>query len=238
MPALIDLDVSYEGDTNDMGYGSRDPSSPNGLPRCQELAALRSRSLTRLRVCMLDGPEDNLLRLSGLPALRSLELARRPDWPLNMRIDAASFEGTPQLRSLCVRDDEALHVQECALRQLTALTSQSLVGCGLQLVPLGAALLADTLVELDLSNNEPMELTDNGVVCIVHCSRLRVLNLHKPDKFVKWADKFGSNWPWVQGYMAEEGYHPPTWKSKSIERLVQLPSAFRARHGRDFDIRL
>ena len=235
LPALLDLDISYEGNAEHFGR----PRPGAGLPRCAELAALRSRSLTRLRVCMLDGDEqDNFLRLSGLPELRSLELAGRPDWPLDVRIDSASFEGTPQLRSLCVRGDEALRLQECTLQRLTALTSLSLVGCGLQLVPLDVGLLADTLLQLDLSRNDPMELTDNGVVCIVHCSRLRTLNLHKPDKFVRWADKFGSNWPSVQGYVVGEGYRPLTWKSKSIEQLVQLPSEFRARHGRDLDLRL
>jgi len=235
LPALLDFDASYEGDAKHF----RRAYPGCGLPDCAELATVHSRSLTRLRVCMLGGPEeDNFLRLSGLPELRSLELAGRPDWPLNIRIDAESFEDTLQLQNMCVRDDEALHLQECVLQKLTALTSLSLVGCGLQSVPVDAALLADTLVELDLSNNEPMELTDNGVVIIVHCSRLQVLSLHKPDKFVKWADKFGIKWPAVQGHMVGEGYRPLTWKHKSIEHLVQLPSLFRAKHGRDLDLRL
>ena len=100
LPALARLDVHFDGDLGDMRH---DPDECHGLPRCKELAKLHSRSLTQLRVCMLGGPEDrNTLRVAGLPELRSCALVGDAQLPeLNLRLDAASFQGAPKLQDGC-----------------------------------------------------------------------------------------------------------------------------------------
>jgi len=92
LPALKELDILHWA-----WNGLREPvSDTNGLPRCQELAQLHSGSLTRLSVCMLDGPaEGNVLRLDGLPELQHCELIalNESQTPLNIIVTAASFDG-------------------------------------------------------------------------------------------------------------------------------------------------
>ena len=105
LPALETFHISYD---KAIFFPTSEISDANGLPRCKELAELHSRTLTRLIVSMLDGPhQDNVLRLSGLPELRSLELTGPPPYPddpeanlLHIRIDTASFKEVPQLESL------------------------------------------------------------------------------------------------------------------------------------------
>ena len=121
LPALVDLVISYDDWRDGELAVARDD---DGLPRCQDLAELRSPSLTRLSVSLLGGPaESNTLRLSGLPQLRKCELYGQPNSPLAMDIDAASFQGAPQLQSLGVYNDPELELQDDSLRQLTSLTS-------------------------------------------------------------------------------------------------------------------
>ena len=55
LPALTDLCIDYQGEVSKL----RAPvSDSNGLPRCKELAELRSRSLTDLKVWMFGGPSQ------------------------------------------------------------------------------------------------------------------------------------------------------------------------------------
>ncbi len=98
LPALARLNVYFNGDLGNM---RRDPDECHGLPRCEELAKLHSRSLTQLRVCMLDGPEDANLLLHGLPELRSCWLLGYGlATELNLRIDPHSFKGALKLQEL------------------------------------------------------------------------------------------------------------------------------------------
>lgn len=242
LPALETLDISY--DTN-VDFDEGEISDINGLPCCKELAQLHSRSLTRLRVCMLDGPtRNNMLRLSGLPELRSLELVGHegidrdpPEAPaLNIRIDAASFKEVPQLQSLQITFGKDLILLDSSLVQLTALTSLALTGCGLQSVPADLSSLCATLRELELSRNEPLQLDDAAVASIVQCSRLTVLGLHKPDVQVIVRSNVGETlWQTIDEYV-EESYYPAQWNADSVRHLVQLPAAFRARHGHDLSV--
>ena len=230
LPALVDLVVSHEGDLYD---------ATDGMPRCKELAELHSRSLTRLSLGMLDGPaEGNTLRLSGLPNLRycALHVSREGDMPVHLRIDAASLRETPQLQNLYVRGDEALHLQDGSLGRLTALTSLTLDACGLRSVPVDVASLSATLCELRLANNDRMQIDDAAVASIVQCSWLEVLDLRKPNILIRWRGKLGDVWEFIQSHMEQEGYTPSQWSEQSVEHLVQLPSAFRERHGRDLRV--
>ena len=238
LPDLADLDISCE--YYEMVDVDAHASDGKGLPRCAELAGLHSRSLTRLSVFMLDGPaEGNTLRLSGLPQLQSCEIITGPDTPLHIRCDAARFQEVPQLRSLCVHNDVALDLQPRSLVRLTALTSLTLRGCGLRSVPADVASLSGTLRDLDLSNNDPMQIDDAAVASVVQCVQFRKLCVRKlpGDILIRWRSKLSRNtWQPIERLIEEEGYCPAQWSEESVRLLVQLPSAFRARHGRDLRI--
>ena len=79
LPALKALHITYHGVVQTL---LAPVSDRNGLPRCEELASLHSRSLTRLSVGMLGDPEKaDTLRLVGLPELRSCRLMTQPGVP-------------------------------------------------------------------------------------------------------------------------------------------------------------
>ncbi len=215
LPASSDLDIG--GEFFEMVDAQAEASRGRGLPRYAELAALRSRSLTRLRLWMLDGPETgNTLRLSGLPALRSCEMVSGPDTVLHIRCDAAGFREVPQLRSLEISNDEALELQSRSLARLTALTSLTLQGCGLRSVPADMAALSGTLCELDLSCNDPMQVDEAAVAGFVQCGQLSCLRLSKADILFRWRSKLARNeWQPVERLMDEEGYRPARWSEKA-----------------------
>ena len=232
LPALSDVVIDYVGDLANL---EAPVSDRHGLPRCAELAALHSRSLTGLKVCMLGGPEEgNVLRLSGLPQLQSCDLAGHPKLPLNMRIDATSFQGCPRLESLRVSSDEAFHLQHDSLAQLTALTSLTLVSCGLRKVP-DVASVSATLQKLILSKNDCMQLDSDAMAGILQCSQLRTLDLCKHDIRERWQDKVGDVWPAVAAHTNQEGYTPSQWSSESVMNIAHLPAAFYRRHKRFLD---
>ena len=78
LPALVDLSIYYYDWRGDELAVIRDNA---GLPRCEELAELRSQSLTKLHVSMLGGPGNSSpLRLSGLPELRTCQLCGAGSW--------------------------------------------------------------------------------------------------------------------------------------------------------------
>jgi len=217
----------------------------DGLPRCKELAELRSHSLTRLSMSMLAGSaEGSTLRLNGLPELRTCELFGDngpPNMQLAMRIDAASFQGAPQLQSFSVCCDEALQLQDSSLRQLTSLTSLTLRGCGLQSVPAEAVALSNTLSLLNLSNNSRLQIDGAALATILQFGRLRSLSLYK-SVFNTWDEKlledgaWRSAWGRVERHMEEEGYTPSQFSLDSWRVLMQLPSAYSKRHGRELDL--
>ena len=235
LPALTDLHVCWDG----MIYHLLDRiSATNRLPCCGDLAELHSRSLTQLRVRMLGGPtEDNTLRLSGLPELRSCAIVGEADLPLSIRVDDASFQGAPQLQSLHLHFDARFQLQQGALAQLTVLTSLTLMGCGLRSVPADVASLGATLCELDLSYNDRLQIDGAAVESILCCSRLTTLNLHKSD-IAEWQNELDDVWERVEEHIAQEGYTPAQFSMASIMHLLQLQPAFRSRHGRDLDVSL
>ncbi len=231
LPVLVDLDIGFEGSANGR------PVDPRGrFLRCQELAELHSRTLTSLVVTMLDGSmEGNTpLQLNGLPELRSCDLLGddEGETAMNIRIDAESFNGAPQLQSLCVSSDWTLQLQDGSLAQLTALTSLRLNWCGLRSVPADIAWLSKTLCELNLIMNYNLQLDKAAVARIVQCSRLQKLSLHQPD-FSLWQDTVGNSW---QSLMQQMHQIPSLWSSESVSQLVLLPSAFHMRHGRYLQI--
>ena len=204
LPALTDFAVYADPTAVLLDSGIHD------LPRCQELAELHSRSLTLLRLAMLDGPADgNVLRLNGLPQLRSFALEGDHQYPpINLRIAAASFRGSPQLQSLQLLDVKELALQDGTLRQLTALTALRVTHCNLRSVPADLASVGKTLCVLDMSMNFGLQLSDSEVATILQCSRLERLGMSR------------------QGEMDTE----------TVGHLLKLLSAFRKQHGRDLDI--
>ncbi len=232
LPALRHLCIDYE---SEVAHLDAPVSDSNGLPRCKELVELRSRSLTKLKMWMLDGPlQGNTLRLSGLPELRSCTIITDHTMPLSMCIDAASFQGVSQLQNLHIDGDERLALQLGCLEQLSALTSLALVQCGLRGVPASIASLS-ALRELDLGHNARMQLDGTAVASILQCSSLRAIGLHKPN-VNKWEDSLGPVWQQVEQHMAQEGFVPAQYSVRSLESLLYLPYAFRKRHNRDLHV--
>jgi len=233
LPALTVFSIGFDG----MQEDQEDPvGDTNGLPRCMELASMHSSSLTRLMLYMLARPaEENLLRLGRLPQLRVFELSGEPELPRNIRIDAASFSGVPQLQSLRLYFDVALQLQNGCLQQLTALTSLVLQGCGLETVPSVVASVSATLRVLDLSWNDPLQIDDMAVTDILACSRLTTIGLAKAD-IVEWQPQLGDVWQRIMQHMEQEAYIPLQISVHTYRHLLQLPSAFCAMHGRLLDI--
>ena len=214
-------------------------SASNGLPTCKELAELRSCSLTRLTVEMLGCPADgNLLRLSGLPELRSCWfIGSESDTPLNMCIDGTSFEDAMQLQQLHVESDTGLQLQHGSLQQLGALTSLMLRRCGLRSVPANVGFLGGTLRQLDLAHSYSMQFNSSALENVLQCKRLEVVYLYKPD-ISQWAGSFGPSWPSVEQHMAQEGYGPHQRSTDSVKQMMKLEVEFLVRHGRRLHVDL
>ena len=222
MPAVLDLDIDWDGSARLVAS----VDDRKGLPRCQELAELHSRSLTSLRVSMMDGlVEGNMLQLSGMPELRTFELLGDGEGPSNLQIDTESFAGAPQLQCLDLSCDPALHLQDGNLTQLTALTSLRLVDCGLRSVPADVASLSDTLCELFFDCNDSLQIDKAAVACIIQCSRLTRLTLDKQN-IEAWEDQLDDCWESIEAQMNTTNCIPSLWSSDSVRNLVQLPSAF------------
>ncbi len=208
LPALTALDFySLQGDDR-----TAEPLSEDyGLPRCQELAELRSSSLTRLRVCMLDGlAQGNMLRLTGLPELQSCEIFGETVRSLDMRIEDTSFRAVPQLQALHLQDISGVQLQPGSLAELTALTALRLINCGLHGVPADVRKLSGTLSVFDVSGNVDLQLDGAAVASVLACSRLRTFGCYK---------------------LRTCFYEPHT-----LMHLVRLPTAFMKRHGRELDV--
>jgi len=239
LPALLELDVSFRGYPDSV---IAPISDEHGMPHCRQLAALHSRSLTRLDVKMIGGPDDidgNTLRLVGLPELQSCTLKNSDGLPAHICIDAASFHGVPKLQALHIRFDEALQLQDGCLQQLTALTALSLKGCGLRTVPDSIAALSATLCVLDLSENDDLQIDAAGAERLLACSQLQALGLYKEDMSI-WIDSIlmtDARRDFRQ-LIDQRGYVPAQFSAESVAHLVRLPSAFQMRHGRNLVVHL
>jgi len=239
MPALTDLVIDHDGAVQEKltVATEEDPDadlSDIGLPHCGQLKDLHSDSLTRLSMSMLGGwPEGNTLRLVGLPALRTCQLIGQPDVPMKVCIDAASFEGAPQLQSLRLYFDAALQLQRGSFQQLNALTSLTVVGCGLRSVPAEVASLSATLCVLDLSCNDQLQIDAAAVATVLCCTRLQTLGLYKPE-VSRWHHRLPSAWQRIEQHIQREGYAPAQYSPESLMHrgLLHLADAFRAQHGR------
>ena len=240
LPALQQLAIVH--DTSDLGYDQlpRVSGDDNGLPWCEDLASLRSASLTQLIVSMLGGPPDgNTLRLSGLPELRSLNLAGEPDIPLSIRVDAASFRETPRLQSLQIQCDEALQLQPGSLAQLTGLTSLRLSRCDLQSMPADLASVGVSLRDLDLQGND-FQIDAAAVASILQCSQLSKLQLERAG-IDDWADELDADpendvWQAVQAQIDRKGYVPSRFSARSVKHLMNLPLTFYKLHRRELRV--
>ena len=234
LPALLELYIPFEGLRVDLPSPI---SNRYGLPQCKQLATLHSRSLTRLEVHMLnDTAEDNTLRLSGLPELRSVTLQGKIGLPTNIVLDAASFQGAPKLQALQLRFDEGLQFQDGTLQELAALTALTVEECGLRSVPANLASLSATLRVLDLSSNDHLQLDAAAVDSICGCSQLRTFDLYKRN-VLEWREYLANDaWQELQQHMTRAGYVPAQLSLESVMQLMRLPVAFREQHGRDLHV--
>ncbi len=240
LPTLTDLMIDHTGPIIEERTAVSDPNDDDdgprfigfGLPHCHELADLCSGSLTRLRMFMTEGaPAGNTLRLIGLPELRWCELLGRANGAMNISINAASFAGAPRLQSLRLHFDAALRLQAGSLQQLTALTSLSLLECGLRSVPVEVASLSATLRVLDLSHNARLQLDVASVVTILRCGQLEKLGVYKPDIGV-WNDMPPAVWPLLEQHMRQGAFYLPSpLCSQSVQNLLSLTDVFCAQHG-------
>ena len=234
LPALEDFEISFNGETEDLGAPLSDSY---GLPRCKELAELHSHSLRQMSVHMLGGPEtENMLRFGGLPALRSCELVGDSDAPLHMRIDAASFQGAPLLQRLSLHHEEGLQLQPGSLAQLAALTSLTLSDCGLQTVPVDLASLNATLCELDLSHNARLQIDGAAVAAVMSCSRLRTLSLFRRMHSRYPYELANATWRDVEQNIGQQDYSPAQFSQETLSHMLQMPSDFYKRYGRDLTV--
>ncbi len=154
---------------------------------------------------------------------------------MSMCVDGASFAGAPRLQSLCLQWDDIMVLQNGCLQQLTAVTSLSLVGCGLRSIPADVAALSATLCVLDLSRNDNLQLDNAGVATILCCSRLKTFALYKPG-ISEWEDRLGLSWRRIEQHILREGYIPVQFSEQSLTNLLRLSSLFRAQHSRELDI--
>lgn len=150
---------------------------------------------------------------------------------MNISINAASFAGAPRLQSLRLHFDAALRLQAGSLQQLTALTSLSLLECGLRSVPVEVASLSATLRVLDLSHNARLQLDVASVVTILRCGQLEKLGVYKPDIGV-WNDMPPAVWPLLEQHMRQGAFYLPSpLCSQSVQNLLSLTDVFCAQHG-------
>ena len=137
-----------------------------------------------------------------------------------------ALQGAPQLHSLDVWWDRALHLQQGSFQQLTALTSLKLVRCGLQSVPADIIALSATLCEVDLTINDRLQIDGAAVARIVACSRLRTLDVSKWEITAQWAEE----------YKEQDGYVPAAFSTMTVSYLIKLPLAFHKRHRRALNV--
>ena len=121
-----------------------------------------------------------------------------------MEVDAASFQGAPQLQTLHLQDDEGLLLSPGCFHQLTALTALHLICCDLRSIP-DLASVATTLCVLDLSLNDKLQLSHVAAATILQCSRL---------------EEFGM-------------YGSASLDIETVEHVVELLVAFPEKHGRN-----
>ena len=177
LPDLYQLDVNNEAEQN------ADPSpGETKLLRCQELAELRSTTLTSLSIAIASGTGD-VLRLSGAPNLEKCHLLAYQRSSAEFQVDPTTFAGCSWLEELTLHHVRNLSLQTGCFRALPALSSLTLTDCSLQAVPLALAPLT-ALSVLNLSFNEQLSIDDLGLHTLRTMKKLRLLDLAKREPAV------------------------------------------------------
>ena len=153
------------------------------LPRCCDVAQLRSQSLMRLSVSVVRdrdvGDTENVLRLVGVPNLVECHLFG-DHTSTAFVVDSTSFTGCTGLQHLTLHHHRALSLQSGCFDVLSALTSLTLTDCGLSDVPSVIAPLT-ALRSLDLSQNEQLQVDSSAVSLLCSLRKLRSLNVAKSE---------------------------------------------------------
>ena len=95
---------------------------------------MRSRSLTELSLAMACDM-DGVLRLTGLPSLRSCHLLLDGSSTSDFSIDPMSFKACARLVQLSLHCQHKLTLQFNCFAALAAMTCLTLTDCGLTAVP-------------------------------------------------------------------------------------------------------
>ena len=87
---------------------------------------------------------------------------------------------------------------------------------------------------LDLSCNSSLQIDDTAVATIVQCSRLEALAVCKAG--FNTGNPSDDAWERVEDEMVYQGYTMSQFSTGSWVALMQLPFAFKKRHGRELEI--
>ena len=149
------------------------------LPRCQELAELRSHSLQRMSLAIASGTGD-VLRLAGVRNLQECRLLADNPGSAEFQVDPSSFKGCEKLAELTLQGLQGLALQTGCFSMLSAITSLALQDCGLQTVPSEVAQLT-SLRCFDLSQNDRMQCDAAGLSVLRQLQNLRALDVAKTE---------------------------------------------------------
>jgi len=169
LTALWELDLVYVGKPG----GDHIDHRAVKLPRCQELAMLRSNSLGILSVSMASGMGD-VLHLAGVRNLQECHLCEHAVTTADFRNQSTSFEGCTGLVELTLLHKRGLTLQPECFRALAALTKLTLSSCGLRAVPAQIEQLP-ALRRLNLRNNPELEVDETGANVLRSLKQLSLL---------------------------------------------------------------
>ncbi len=167
----------------EVGYFEDEEIAPANIkmPRCLELAELRTTSLQNLSVAVSGGTGD-VLRLSGVPHLRTCHLLADNRSNTEFRVDSSSFAGCTKLVELTLHELRKLSLQPGCFAALPALSSLTLADCDLLVVPSAIAPLT-TLRILNLSENARLCIDEAGLELLATMGSLQTWtwrNLSQP----------------------------------------------------------
>ena len=161
-----------------------------------------------------------------LPKLRHLRIGGFSLTRAKLRLDRDSFSEAPRLEVLSLVGPGAVMLMPDCFAGLTALATLTLHRCGLSAIPTAVTALANSLTSLMLPFNDGLQLADDDITVLLALSKLQTLDLRK-QSLLSLPDN-----PTAVAVSAHLHYVPAPWSECSLKRLVRLPSAFIAKHGR------
>ena len=175
LPALCFLDISH---TEEAG-GTVVPRHHRGgsLPRCREIARLRSASLTQLSLVIASG-EDDVLDLTGVPSLLQCHLLADCDRHGETVVHSTSFEACTSLTKLTLQHLRNVMLHDGCFDSLSALTWLTLADCDFEELPQAIGSLT-SLEVLNLNGNDDLGVTEAGLSVLRALKELQVLDMAK-----------------------------------------------------------